>query len=182
MLSVRTSSIAQVLERLAALGASECALLTLALAYERALGKASRWSAYLETVPLYEPLPLLWSDEELRSLRGTGLDDAAGTRRRELSADYSQLQQALRALRAPSYPEVDAAADGRERVQTDASADTLGMACEAVRKAVSETAYVHAATLTWSRAFHLGSRHGEALVPLAPGRSAEPQVCAASRE
>ena len=39
MLSVRTSSIAQVLERLAALGASECALLTLALAYERALGK-----------------------------------------------------------------------------------------------------------------------------------------------
>ena len=34
--------------------------LSLAVLYERRLGKASRWSTYLESLPQYESLPLIW--------------------------------------------------------------------------------------------------------------------------
>ena len=154
MLSVATSSVAHVLEQLSQLGASAYAMLALAVAYERSLGPTSWWSPYLATVPDTEPLPLTWTEEELTGLCGTGLDTTARTRRRDLASDFRQLQVALQTLEAPPGSDSDAAT-------------AFCQTCAKVSSAVSEEAYVRAATLAWSRAFHLGGGRGEALVPLA---------------
>ena len=102
------------------------ALLHMAIATERARGSASPWYGYLQTLPINgEPLPLLWPDAEItRLLAGTGLDDDARQRRRELAAEYKSIQLLLR---------------------------TLGE--EAIASQLDLTSYLHAATIASSRAF-----------------------------
>ncbi|CAI9108804.1 OLC1v1008495C1 [Oldenlandia corymbosa var. corymbosa] len=42
--------------------------LAVAVMYERSLGPQSPWFDYLQLMPFYEPIPLLWSDDEIDSL------------------------------------------------------------------------------------------------------------------
>ena len=56
----------------------------MAILYERSLGTESKWWAYLSTLPDAEPLPLLWTDECLQLLRGTGLGPEEVHERRNL--------------------------------------------------------------------------------------------------
>ena len=139
VLSIRTAACADLLERLSEDVPCD-ALLHMAIATERARGSASPWYGYLQTLPINgEPLPLLWPDAEItRLLAGTGLDDDARQRRRELAAEYKSIQLLLR---------------------------TLGE--EAIASQLDLTSYLHAATIASSRAFYVDEYHGEALVPFA---------------
>ena len=65
-------------------GFPDSAVQTLVVAFERSKGAASRWHDYLESMREVADLPILWSEDELALLRGTGLDVAARTWRAEL--------------------------------------------------------------------------------------------------
>ena len=139
VLSVRNSSIAPLLERIMTeQQVSLSVCLNAAVMQERALGIKSKWHGYLSTIPQYEPLPLTWSSDELSRLRGTGLDEEARRMRRALLTEHCQLVAALDAHGEPKQ--------------------------SPLRRSES---YIHAATLTSSRAFYIDEWHGEALVPLA---------------
>ena len=135
VLSVRTASNSEALEAVLEAGLDADAALNLAVAHERGRGRASRWFGYLDTLPEAEPLPFLWSEAELRLLAGTGLDKAARRRRRELEREYAELRQWRNANRS------------------------AGLVLPSL------DAYLAAASLTSSRAFHVDAWHGEALVP-----------------
>ena len=140
VLSIRTAACAAVLHPLVTEeGIAPDAALNVAVAHERMLGVQSRWYTYLRTLPAFEPLPALWPDSVLtRLLKGTGIDEEARHRRRELQAEYRQIVRALRRLGA-----------------------------EDIADCMSCSSYVHAASLTSSRAFYVDAWHGEALVPFA---------------
>ena len=142
VLSVRNASCAPVLTQLLEVEHFTLAsVLNLAVAYERSIGKVSRWHGYLSTLQPHEPLPMLWSKADLtRLLAHTGLDTAACRRRRELLSEHRALASTLRGW---------------------------GGKAEKVADAVSPLAYLYAATLTSSRAFYVDTWHEEALVPLA---------------
>lgn len=48
-------------------------LLAFILMYERALGPSSPWATYIASIPLFEPVPLLWPAECRQWLAGTPL-------------------------------------------------------------------------------------------------------------
>jgi hypothetical protein len=50
--------------------------LTLAVLYEMACGETSPWYGYLQSLPLSEPLPLLWSADALAWLKGTAIESS----------------------------------------------------------------------------------------------------------
>jgi len=80
-------------QALLALGLGEAEALSLAVALERASGRASAWHPYLRSIPKAEPLPLVWPRAALQLLRGTGLDVAARRRRRHLAETHRSLQR-----------------------------------------------------------------------------------------
>ncbi|EOD38222.1 hypothetical protein EMIHUDRAFT_200755 [Emiliania huxleyi CCMP1516] len=88
MLTRKNVRDANALHALLALGLPSVEVLGLAIALERAAGKSSKWHAYLQSLPLHEPLPLLWSAAELRMLAGTGLDETSQRRKRRLLENY----------------------------------------------------------------------------------------------
>ena len=122
-------------------GFPDSAVQTLVVAFERSKGAASRWHDYLESMREVADLPILWSEDELALLRGTGLDVAARTWRAELAREHRTITRALR--EAGQHVGADGAAMAR-----------LPLA-----------AYVHAATLMASRGFFVDDRHGDGLVP-----------------
>ena len=70
-LTIRTSGAAAMIE---AAGLDGCLGLCVAVMYERSLGSESPWAGYLQILPFSEPLPLLWTLDEVDSLlRGTEL-------------------------------------------------------------------------------------------------------------
>mmetsp|Transcript_24562 Transcript_24562/g.40714 ORF Transcript_24562/g.40714 Transcript_24562/m.40714 type:complete len:550 (+) Transcript_24562:259-1908(+) len=70
----------------------EC--LSLAIAIEQAAGRRSSWFAYLRSLPRAEPLPHLWSAEELCMLAGTGLDEVSYKRKRRLVENFRAATEA----------------------------------------------------------------------------------------
>lgn len=66
----------------------DSAVQTLVVAFERSKGAASRWHDYLESMREVADLPILWSEDELALLRGTGLDIAARAWRAELAREH----------------------------------------------------------------------------------------------
>ena len=110
-----------------------------AVAWERSLGERSPFFGYLQTLPLFEPLPLTWAPIELRWLAGTGIDADARRRYSEAAREHREIVAALRA--SPDH--------------------------RALADAVDLRSYLHATTLTSSRAFYVDASHGEALVPFA---------------
>ena len=151
VLSALTASSASVCQRLAEehdIQPDE--VLNVAVAHERALGVASYWYAYFRTLPAWEPIPCTWTEGQLTQLLGgTGLEIEARTRRSSLLAEHRRIDHALASI----------GHDAR-------SAHELALAL-AVRAAVGAREYLHAASLTSSRAFYVDEQHGEALVPFA---------------
>lgn len=73
-LTVKTSAASQLIEE-AELGGNLG--ICVALMYEKSLGTESKWFEYLEMLPAFEPIPLLWSLPEINSLlAGTELHEA----------------------------------------------------------------------------------------------------------
>ncbi|KAL0303598.1 UNVERIFIED_CONTAM: hypothetical protein Sradi_6227900 [Sesamum radiatum] len=77
-LTVRTSAASSLVEE-AQLGGNLG--LVVALMYEKSLGPQSKWFQYLQILPPFEPIPLLWSLSEIDSLlAGTELHKLRKTR------------------------------------------------------------------------------------------------------
>jgi len=47
----------------------ETAVLIHVVAYERSIGKASKWAPYFNSMPEAEDIPILWNDQELTLLQ-----------------------------------------------------------------------------------------------------------------
>ena len=75
-------------------GFPDSAVQTLVVAYERSKGVASRWHAYFESMLEVPDLPILWGDDELALLHGTGLDAAARAWRAELAREHRTIVRA----------------------------------------------------------------------------------------
>ena len=69
-------------------GFPDSAVQALVVAFERSKGAASRWYEYLDSMREVADLPILWSEDELALLRGTGLDVAARAWRAELAREH----------------------------------------------------------------------------------------------
>ena len=117
-------------------------VLELAIASELMRGAESPFYGYLQVLPHHpgEDIPLLWDDEHLNSLAGTGLDIAARKRRQRLEGIYTEMMAAL------------------------ASDDAMHSSRFAK---VTFEALMVAASLTSSRCMYVDDRHGYALVPAA---------------
>ena len=117
-------------------------VLELAIASELMRGAESPFYGYLQVLPHHpgEDIPLLWDDEHLNSLAGTGLDIAARKRRQRLEGIYTEMMAAL------------------------ASDDAMHSSRFAK---VTFEALMAAASLTSSRCMYVDDRHGYALVPAA---------------
>ena len=99
----------------------------------------------MHSLPVAEPLPLVWSDAELALLAGTGIGERARTRRAQLEDTWQKIGACA------------------------AEADDAGEASDALRtfQLPDWRAFVHTETITSSRAFYVDDVHGEALVPFA---------------
>lgn len=64
-LTVKTSAASNLIEE-TELGGDLA--LAVAIMYERSLGAESKWFQYLQILPPFEPIPLLWSRDEIDSL------------------------------------------------------------------------------------------------------------------
>jgi SET domain-containing protein 6 len=137
-LSIRTTSIADVLER-ERLG--DGMGLVIAVAHEAALGAGSRWHPYFRAMPPRESIPLFWGAAAAAALAGTDLEGHAAGLASDLEEDYRlHVVPLLRRYRS----------DGRLRPG--------GMTLAHYRAAAS---------LVGSRAFGVDDYHGQAMVPLA---------------
>ena len=74
---------------------SEASVQLMAVAYERSMGADSRWAVFFSVLPEAEDLPLVWSDEALSLLAGTGVEAAARKWRSELEAEYGAIRAFL---------------------------------------------------------------------------------------
>ena len=96
-------------------------VLQLSLAAERALGPASFWYPYFETIPVVEDLPFLWADEQLTWLRGTGVDVSERARRRTLEQRHSAMLTFLATHGQRSSPLCDGAAHPARKLRKPSS-------------------------------------------------------------
>jgi hypothetical protein len=135
VLSSRTTSIADIL---ASADLEADVALNIAIAYELARGRKSRFHGYLETLPRSENLPHEWADARASEiLRGTEVAEHAATHRQRLTSEFETHARPLLAKHS-----------------------VLG------NSGLTAEAYAIAATLNSSRAFFVDERHQEALVPL----------------
>lgn len=78
-LTVRTSAASCLIEET---GLGGYLALVVAVMYEKSLGPLSKWFQYLQILPSFEPIPLLWSLSEIDSLlSGTELHKVSASRK-----------------------------------------------------------------------------------------------------
>ena len=65
-------------------GVDDRIILTLFLALERGRGESSKWAPYINGLPACIPVPLSWSDSDLKHLEGTRLEHAVKQHRQAL--------------------------------------------------------------------------------------------------
>eukprot|EP00884_Botryococcus_braunii_P003665 jgi/Botrbrau1/1329/Bobra.0063s0043.2 len=87
MLSVKTTSIADILEEAKIAGGLG---LLIALMHEYSLGETSRWWGYLQSLPVPEYIPIFWTNEELLLLQGTGCEDQPLSDRKLTQEDFEE--------------------------------------------------------------------------------------------
>lgn len=115
--------------------------LSVALMYEKSLGPDSPWFGYLQLLPQFEPIPLLWSFDELDSfLKGTELHKIVKEDRALINEDWKEC----------IAPLVNSAA-GVKLNPDDFSVEQ----------------YLMAKSLIASRSFEIDDYHGFGMVPLA---------------
>ncbi|PIN03948.1 N-methyltransferase [Handroanthus impetiginosus] len=136
-LTVKTSAASHLIEE-AELGGNLG--LAFALMYERSLGTESKWFQYLELLPSFEPIPLLWSLPEIDSfLSGT------------------ELHKTVKEDKALVYQ------DWKECIKPLLDSDSF----ELNPKFFTVDEYFAAKSLVASRAFEVDEYHGFGMVPLA---------------
>ena len=138
-LSARTCSCAAAL-RAERLGGGLA--LNIAIMHERALGERSRWAGYFAVLPRRgeRGLPMFWSEEQRRRLRGTDLLPHVLEDDRALAEDFEEhVERGLCVNHPDAFP----------------------------AKKHSLRDYLEAASVAASRAFFIGDDAGEALVPWA---------------
>ncbi|KAG9141265.1 hypothetical protein Leryth_001739 [Lithospermum erythrorhizon] len=114
--------------------------LAVAIMYEISLGPASRWFGYLQIMPHNEPIPLLWSVEEIDSLlAGTELHKVV---KEDKLLVYEDWKECIQPLLDSSSLELDPEFFGVEQ-------------------------YLAAKSLISSRSFEIDDYHGSGMVPLA---------------
>jgi [ribulose-bisphosphate carboxylase]-lysine N-methyltransferase len=90
--------------------------IALFLLHERAKGGASRWAAYLTSLPADTGSPLQWGQEDLAELQGSQLLGTVEAYRAYFKQRYQQLQEELL---GPSKPAFDpAGSDGCRNADT----------------------------------------------------------------
>ncbi|KAJ3179847.1 hypothetical protein HDU87_002415 [Geranomyces variabilis] len=141
VLSTKNCGIADLLETAGFDGVTGLAV---AVMYERSLGPQSPWAGYLQAIPEYESIPILWSDDDVALLAGTDVEEQTARHRKSLSEEYDA--RVVPALTAEGL---------------------LGNAAAGAERFFSKTAFLHAASLASSRAFGVDAYHGDAMVPFA---------------
>ena len=159
------------------------AALILAVMYERARGEASAWWPYFRRLPRdHEPIPLMWSDDDKKHLAGTDVASRLKSDAPALREDHARIMDACRAhaARLPAFfpdgiaPESvlrDESSRGEGDEKTN-DADDAESLTDAPRLEVEDgpfgfRAFLAAASLVASRAFHVDDAHGQGLVPVA---------------
>ncbi|KAL0317234.1 UNVERIFIED_CONTAM: Ribosomal lysine N-methyltransferase 3 [Sesamum angustifolium] len=136
-LTVRTSAASSLVEE-AQLGGNLG--LVVALMYEKSLGPQSKWFQYLQILPPFEPIPLLWSLSEIDSL-------LTGT----------ELHKIVKEDKALVYQ------DWKECIKPLLDLDSFQLNPEFF----TADEYIAAKSLVASRSFQVDEYHGSGMVPLA---------------
>ncbi|KAL0427925.1 UNVERIFIED_CONTAM: Ribosomal lysine N-methyltransferase 3 [Sesamum latifolium] len=136
-LTVRTSAASRLIEE-AQLGGNLG--LTVALMYDKSLGPQSKWFQYLQILPPFEPIPLLWSLSEIDSL-------LTGT----------ELHKIVKEDKALVYQ------DWKECIKPLLDLDSFQLNPEFF----TADEYIAAKSLVASRSFQVDEYHGSGMVPLA---------------
>jgi hypothetical protein len=157
------------------------AALILAVMYERAKGEASAWWPYFKRLPQdHEPIPLLWSEDDKKHLAGTDVAARLESDAPALREDHARIMDACRAHagKLPAFfpdgiaPEsLDQTRASKKRADGDDD-DEESDSDEAPRLEVEDgpfgfRAFLEAASLVASRAFHVDDASGQGLVPVA---------------
>eukprot|EP00890_Picochlorum_soloecismus_P005116 jgi/Picsp_1/5605/NSC_02964-R1_set domain-containing protein len=115
--------------------------LVIAVWLEKQLGSKSKWAGYFASCPESEYLPVFWTDDQLKWLSGTEIENMAVQDRMDIAEDYDTHVIPL----LQKYP------------------DALGRSM----KDTSLSSFIQAASLVASRAFAVDEEHGDGMVPLA---------------
>ena len=157
------------------------AALILAVMYERAKGEASAWWPYFKRLPQdHEPIPLLWSEDDKKHLVGTDVAARLESDAPALREDHARIMDACRAHagKLPAFfpdgvaPEsLEPPRASKKRADGDDD-DEESDSDEAPRLEVEDgpfgfRAFLEAASLVASRAFHVDDASGQGLVPVA---------------
>ena len=132
-------------------GVDDRIVLTLFLALERGRGESSKWATYINGLPARIPVPLSWSDSDLKYLEGTRLEHAVKQHRKALQQECEVWAPLLLAhIQQNKYKPV--------------SAEAQALA----RKALIPEMISWSRSCVWSRAFSLFLNQTKtiALVPL----------------
>ncbi|KAJ2764098.1 hypothetical protein IWQ57_005306, partial [Coemansia nantahalensis] len=116
--------------------------LTIAVMYEQALGAASPWYGYLQSLPKRADIPLLWDADSRKWLAGTDVGKWEERDRKSLHEDFDDLQRLV-----AKYPAAFVSQNG---VCWDS------FAC-----------FLDASSLVSSRAFTVDDYRGNSMVPFA---------------
>ena len=132
-------------------GVDDRIILTLFLALERERGVASKFAPYINALPAHVPVPLSWSDLELRHLEGTRLEHAVKQHREALRQEIEVWTPLL-------------LAHMRQNKSNSISAGAQALA----ERALNAEQISWARSCVWSRAFSLYLNQSKtiALVPL----------------
>jgi len=114
--------------------------LVIAVWFEKQVGRKSKWAGYFASCPESEYLPVFWTEDQLRLLSGTEIENMAIQDRMDIAEDYDTHVKPL----LQKYPEA------------------LGS-----MKDTSLSSFTQAASLVASRAFAVDEDHGDGMVPLA---------------
>jgi len=115
--------------------------LAAAITHEILLGAESKWHGYLSALsPEGESVPMLWSEEKLCMLEGTGMQEEVDQDRQRFAYFWTDHVRPL-------------------------LEDALG--AQKVPPAASFQAFLRAVSYSNSRGFYVDERHGEAMVPFA---------------
>ena len=157
------------------------AALILAVMYERAKGEASAWWPYFKRLPQdHEPIPLLWSEDDKKHLVGTDVAARLESDAPALREDHARIMDACRAHagKLPAFfpdgiapDSLDQTRASKKRADGDDD-DEESDSDEAPRLEVEDgpfgfRAFLEAASLVASRAFHVDDASGQGLVPVA---------------
>ena len=168
----------------------EDAALVLAVMYERAMGEKSPWYPYFSILPSSEDLPCLWTDDKAEAwLEGTDVLSRIENDEPAMRYDHERIMETCRAhesslrhffpdkkapAKVPADDDDDDDDDDETRSTKSAKSDDVddeeGNGPRLVERRdgpAGYDAFLSAASIVASRAFHVDDEQGQGLVPIA---------------